>query len=236
MKTRHGNLLHAFRAALAFLDTHAGTLDAAATCGSRKRLDTVLEHMAADALTQNRTTLAARFATQRIHVLRKELVYGHMVLVSRIAALHLPRKSMALRACRLPDGDVGIKAVHAAAMAMAMEAQAHVDSFTAAGLPRGFIVQLRVAANAMLAQFEERAQHQRAGKAATKSIKASLPFAQLMMRVLDALVRRELKDNPQLLAEWDAVKRVPRKAVEEAPKVPGRPVPALLKNDRRAAA
>ena len=66
-----------------------------------------------------------------------------------VAAARLPRTPEALP-FKMPRVQASTDAVHAAAMGMASAAVSCSAVFTAAGLPRGFIAQIRVAAEAML--------------------------------------------------------------------------------------
>ena len=224
MQTKHGNLLQAFRGVQQFLDSHTDTLGAVATCGARKRLDAALDEFQMLVMTQMRATHASRRVTQKMYALRQTLLSDHMLPLARVAAARL-HKSPDLRSFKMPRGTPSTTTLYEAAMAMAEAAQPYAAAFTAAGLRKGFIGQLRAVAEEMIGQLDERAQHSTAHQAATRGIETALCIARLAVRVLDALVHRELK-SIALLAAWDTVKR-PRKTA---------PTPAAAREPDRSAA
>jgi hypothetical protein len=227
MQTRQGNTLQALRGVQAFLDAHAETLTTVAACGARKTLDTQIEEVSAHVMAQSGSHLASQGATQKQYALRQALLADHMAPIARIAAADLPL-TPELHPLKMPKGRPSTEKLGAAAKGMADAAEPYAGVFVSAGLPQDFTKQLRAAADAMLVPIDARTQSRGSRQGATKGLKNAMLMASKTVRVLDAFVRRALKDDPALLASWDAVRRPPSKtgkaAAPAAPAAPQSPV------------
>jgi hypothetical protein len=76
----------------------------------------------------------------------------------------------------------------------------------------------------MVASGEERLQSRGRRTGATRGLTAKLAAGRKIVRVLDAFVKSALRDDPAMLANWNAVKRVKR----VGPRAPLGPAPATV--------
>jgi hypothetical protein len=108
----------------------------------------------------------------------------------------------------LPDKRLNAERLAGEARAIANAALGHADLFIAAGMPEDFGDQLHAAVDAFQSAVGLRASFvgQRAG--ATHGLARSLAEGRRIVNVLDAFIRRAVRDDPVLLAEWKQVKRV----------------------------
>jgi hypothetical protein len=91
---------------------------------------------------------------------------------------------------------------------MAKAATPFAGVFVAAGVPADFVTRLDAAADALLVSLSDRAQSRGKRSGATKGLKSQLASGRKIVHILDAFVKSALKDEPALLANWNAVKRV----------------------------
>ena len=208
MKTSEANLVQSLRAIQEFLDAHVSVLASVSASGARKKLDQYVTLLSEHSRTQSGGTLAAKGARQKTLALRHFLMREFMAPIARIAAADLPH-TPELAALKLPKGSARFATLHQAATGMAVAARPFASVFTEAGLPADFISQMLAAADAMIASIGHQIQSRGASNGATKGIGQISSVARKNVRVLDALVRRVVRD-PALLRNWVVVKR-PRK-------------------------
>lgn len=207
MRTRQGSVFQSLRSVRAFLTANAAALGAIPGSGARKRLDDIVVALDGHAGAQSGTNLAAQSATQKHHVLRRALLHDHMAPIARIAASELP-DSPELAPLRMPKGRPSAERLRALAYGMADAATPFADTFKNAGLADDFLVQLTAAADAMLGSVGDRRQSRVARAAATEGITVLLSAGRKVVHVLDAMVKRALKNDSSLLAAWNSAKRV----------------------------
>jgi hypothetical protein len=216
MRTNQGNMLISLHQVQAFLDRNAGTFAGTVKPATRQRLDDAVVALKGHMTEQTGRTLATQATTQTLHELRTVLLRDHMAPIARIARAELPR-TPELAPLRMPRGRPSSVRLAAAAKGMAKEAAAHTDLF-AAQLPVDFIARLNATADALVALAKEGAESRGLVKAATTGLTAKLSAGRKIVHVLDALVKKALKtDNPELLANWNVVKRVRRTGRRSTP-------------------
>jgi hypothetical protein len=130
-----------------------------------------------------------------------------MAPISRIARSDLPQ-TPEIEPLKMPRGRPTIEKLSAAAFGMAKAATPFASVFIAAGLPADFVARLDAAADALVVSLSDRAQSQGKRSGATKGLKSQLVSGRKIVHILDAFVKSALKDDPALLANWNAVKRV----------------------------
>jgi hypothetical protein len=215
MQSRQGTILQSLRGVQQFLDAHADKLGAVQATGARRRLDAEVDRLNQHAVSQEADKLGARGSTQGYYALRDILRTDHMAPIARIAALELPNVPE-LNPFRMPSNKLTAENLRAAAIGMVGAAEAHAAVFIDAGMPVDFADRLRAAADAMLAAIDRRRQQLSARRGATRGLRESVSTARKIVRVLDAFVRSELKNDAPLLAGWDSVRRPPSRAVRSA--------------------
>jgi hypothetical protein len=156
---------------------------------------------------QTGSALASQGVTLKQHTLRRALLRDHMAPISRIARSDLPQ-TPEIEPLKMPRGRPTIERLSAAAFGMAKAATPFAGVFIAAGLPADFVARLDAAADALVVFLSDRAQSRGKRSGATKGLKSQLASGRKIVRILDAFVKSALKDDPALLANWNAVKRV----------------------------
>jgi hypothetical protein len=207
MNKSQAPMLQSLRAVERFLDIHAPLLGNVPETGARQDLADMVTQLAAHVATQSASAINAQSSTQRQRELRDEVVNGHMAPIARIAASKLPN-TPALKPLRMPKGEPGVEKLAAHARGMGEAASQHAAVFVAAGLPVDFVAQLNATVDAMLGAVQSRTQSKGALTGATSGLKITLAQARKVVGVLDVFVKRALKDNPSLLANWNTVQRV----------------------------
>jgi hypothetical protein len=211
MQTTQGNRLHSLQIIHAFLTEHAERLSGVAGTGARRQLDELLDELSAHVTEQSGNELAMQGATRKLHALRRALIRDHMTPISTIARSELSR-TPEIEPFHLPRGNPTVQKLAAAASGMAQAAAPRARLFIGAGLPVDFIKGLTDAADAMVEAANERLQYNGKRRGATKGLKTTLATARRIVNVLDAFVASATHDDPALLANWQAVRRVRRVA------------------------
>jgi hypothetical protein len=209
MQTRQGYTLEALRAVQQFLADHAAQLPTVVATGASRRLDELIGRLAEHATEQVANTIEGRMATQAYHTLRRALVREHMAAIIAVARLEAPTIT-AVQPLRLPHGNVATARLAAEAFGLAQVVEPYSALFVAAGLPEGFVEELREAAQAMATARNEHQGRRGRVVGATTGIRTSLTTGRRLVAVLDVLVRRTARDDQALLTEWETVKHVHR--------------------------
>jgi len=223
MQTTQGNMLQSLRTVQAFLEENAAKLTEVVKTGARQRLDDAIAELSGHASDQTGSALASQGATRKQRVLREALLRDHMAPISRIARSDLPQ-TPEIEPLRMPKGRPTIEKLAASAFGMAKAAAPFSGVFITAGLPQDFITRLESAADALVISLSDRAQSRGKRSGATKGLRSKLAGGRKIVHILDAFVKSALKDDPALLANWNAVKRVrrftPRSAITTTPANP----------------
>ena len=225
MQTKQGNMLQSLRNVEVFLDENATQLAGVVQSDVRQRLTGAITSLETHVSAQTEGTFGSKGATQKHKSLRRALIRDHMIPIARIAAADLP-DTPELRPLRLPMSGVSVQRLAAAAHGMADAAQKYADTFTRATLPVDFAAQLSAAADAMIASIGDRTKSVLVRRGATEGLKNTLAGGRRIVRVLDALVRSRLQDQPSLLAAWESAKRVTQRPSRAAASEASTPVAA----------
>ena len=221
METAQTNLLRSLENVKTFLDEHASTLTGVVSTGARKELDDAIAGLSSHVVEQSERSIEAREATRKQRSARTVLLAKHMRPIARVAVHKLaPNPDSALR---MPKGRPRSEDLITAARKMAQAVEPHTSVFVAAALQPDFVQQLHTAADVMEAALAYRPQIRGKVKGATQGIRAQLAPGRRIVHVLDALIQIALANDPALLANWNAVKRVPKtrvRAVEVTPVTP----------------
>ena len=240
MQIWQGNLITALRGIQEFLDKHADVLGTIPKSGARQTLDAQVAEMSAHSVTQDDSHVAAKNATRTQNALRQTVLRDHMAPVARVAAAALP-PGPEIAALTLPKRRLSTQQLYAAASAMANVAEPHAEIFTGRGLPDDFLAQLRSAANDLLVPVDSRTQNRIVRKGATASMKVQASNARKNVRILDALVQKQIKNDANLLTQWLGVRRpnaktakagvaAPATPAASAPVIPAPTTPAITAN------
>ena len=209
MQTTQGNMLVSLHAVETFLDDNAAALVGVINTGARQKLKAAIADLSVYASDQTGGALISQSSTQGKQSLRLALVRDHMAQIARIAQAELPHMPQ-VAPLRLPRGRPTIPKLVSAAEGMAKAAAPYAGVFIGNGLPIDFIEQLNAAAGTLLASVSDHTNIQGKRKTATKGVKAKLTVGRRIVHILDTYVKSALKDDPNLLAGWNTVKRVQR--------------------------
>ncbi|MDB4892336.1 MAG: hypothetical protein JWL61_4191 [Gemmatimonadetes bacterium] len=232
MQTNQGNMLQSLRTVQAFLEENAAELTDVVNTGARQRLDDAIAELSVHVSDQTGSALASQGATLKQYTLRRALLRDHMAPISRIARSDLPQ-TPEIEPFKMPRGRPTTEKLCAAAFGMAKAATPFAGVFIAAGLPTDFVARLEAAASALVDSVSDRAQSRGKRSGATKGLKSQLAGGRKIVHILDAFVKSALKDDPALLANWYAVKRVRKftgrtAATSLTSTLPGAPISSTL--------
>ncbi len=145
----------------------------------------------------------------------------HLRSVALAARAALPREhpdAVALeQSVRLPRYGADYEQIILAARGVAAAAEPNQAVLLAAGLQPEFLTALRAAAEQLIAVIGERSQELQRRVAATKGVESSARRGLAQLRLLDALVRPALRQDPARLAEWERAIRRTRSALGAVP-------------------
>jgi hypothetical protein len=178
--------------------------------------DRMVEHMKV----QNEHTRSIRSGSATKRALRDRLVRDHMQPISIVARAQLPTAGE-FNALMVPLANRQFVGFVAAGYGMAKAAKVHEATFLAAGFDAGFIDQLVAATDALKQATAESSQKGALRVGATEGLKTESAIARYNLRLLDAFIRRAIKDRV-VLAKWRTIRRVA--AAATAPKVPEDPI------------
>jgi hypothetical protein len=207
VRFREQSRLTALHRAQSFLADHATVLGAVSQSPSRKALDAVVTELERRAAAQGAARAQAASLTQHKRELRDELRKYHMRPIAVIARSRLAHTPLIAK-LRVPVNMVSDSALIAAGNAMADVAGQYHAALIREQLPANFIAQLRAAVAAVRQVAVRRDQFQLQGTQATQGVADALWRASNVMKVLDALVVKQLKGKADLLAGWRRAKRV----------------------------
>ena len=207
MERAQENTLLSLDAVNAFLDRHAIQLARVVATGARQKLRSVIADLVTLRSIKSGGALIAQSSTQSKAALRTVLMRDHMVPIARIGKSELAH-TQEIVSLRMPRGRRTIPKLVSAADGMAKAAAPYTSVFTENGLPADFIVQLNSSAEALRISDTTHKNTQSHRRTVTNGIQARLSDGRRIVRVLDSFVRIALKDDPKLLAGWNAVQRV----------------------------
>jgi hypothetical protein len=223
MQRKQGNTLQTLRAVDDFLDQHAALLPSVvAPAAGQAKLKAQLVQLTARANVQGTSKRAASGLTQRLRELRSVLLDEHMEVIRHVAAADLPH-TPELKKLTVVNRGAKIENLLMDADTMASAAVPFTDVLVAGGLEPVFIDNLRQAAANLSEAIGTRVTTRAETGGATKSLKTLDSAARRHIRVLNLLVKKDLKNQQELLNEWALVRR-PRKVPVASPAAPVSPV------------
>ena len=226
MNTRQGNTIRSLVNVQEFVNTNVAELGGVEQTETKENLDTTITEVNTRVTNQNATLLTARGAAALEVTLRSELLKDHMAPINRIAKLKLQGIPQ-LTPFLMPRGRPTTQKLAGLAQGMSKAAESYASTFIKAGLPADFLAQLDSTIAALLQAQKDRSSSQAQGTGAATGLQALLTTGRRQVHVLDMLIRKTLKNNATLLANWNAAKRVPTTAVRSTtPAAPATPTPA----------
>ncbi len=193
-----------------FLDANAAALGPVNTSGARKALDDAIVALTDHAVAQGEHTIGSTGETSKQRSLRMALRKQYLRPIARVAAAKLADVPE-IATLRLPSiRMVGLELVDAA-NAMANAAAPYAATFMAAGLKPDFLDGLRACTEQLSTSLGGRTDHVIKRRGSTIALGAETSNGRKAINLLDAAIQQQVPDNAQLLAEWDAVKRIPKK-------------------------
>lgn len=193
-----------------FLDANAAALGPVNTSGARKALDDAVAALGDHAVAQGEHTIRSAGETNKQRSLRLSLRKQYLRPIAKVAAASLGNVPE-ISALRLPSAKLVGSELVDAANAMANAAESHAAVFLAAGLRPDFLEGLRAMTQAMETSLGGRTDHVIKRRGSTIALGSGAVSGRTALRLLDAVIEQQVPDNAQLLAEWTAVKRIPRK-------------------------
>lgn len=203
--------VQALRRAQAFLDGRQDVVGTLNSTSARKTLDASVARIGTTVDEQGTRSRETRGETNRRLQLEAELRNAHMGPIAEFARARLTGTPNFAALTPAAGRFRGERLVNAA-RAMADAAAPFAAQFTEASFPADFLDQLRLAGEEVRSSIDARAtKHgQRAG--ATQGLNAALTEGLASLRAISPVVKRALRGNDALLAEWRSASRVTRKA------------------------
>lgn len=210
------NVLDTGRRVQALLDSQSAALGAAVPPLLRAQLDTAVTQLASSGQDQEGLASATPGEIVNQGAMRAALKVDFLDPMARIAR-HALRGSpdfqtLVVLASVTRKGEFMNK-VNAVADAAAKHEQDFIDR----GMPADFIAQLRAAVGALNASIERHGKQIGLSRQAGKGIKDSTKAVRDLLHVIDGNMRRVLKGNQPLLANWIATKRIQATVVTPLP-------------------
>jgi hypothetical protein len=202
--------LDAFRRMQNFLDSNAAVLGNVNRSVSRMDLDTAVTRLVTDGTRQEQAITAATGLTKLKITARNDLRLDHMQPIAAIARRRLAG-APAIQDLQLPHKSTSDAALIVRANAMAAAAAAYTQIFIDQQLPADFIAQLQAAVHSLLDAISVRGAALVELHVGTRNVKDQLAVTHTDVKVLNALVVKQLKGQTGLLAAWRIAKRVKAK-------------------------
>lgn len=207
MRFRERSRLAALRRMQWFLDENSTALGDVNQSLSRQALDDVVADLQSRDAAQDSAATQAKSLTKLKHERRTDLRRHHMRPIAAIARSTLAHTPLIAK-LRVPVNMASDSSLITAGHGMADAAEQYPEAFAGERLPVDFIDQLRAAADAVREAQVRRDLFQVEVTQATRGVADALSRASNVVKVLDALVVKQLKGKPDLLAGWRRAKRV----------------------------
>ena len=198
----------------------------------RAMLDDVVEQLTARAVEQDSAAMVRQGVTARMAKLRATLRDQHMRPIAEIAQALLPDEPD-ISPLRLSGRKLDAQGLVNTARGMAEAAAAHSAVFVEHGRPAEFLQALTAAAEDLRKALDERGNIRSARIGSTKAVAAEVVRGRKAVRLLNAVIRPVILENPKLLGEWNSACRIgrPRRGGAKAPATAApstTPTPAML--------
>jgi hypothetical protein len=216
MQLSQNNVSDTGRRVQTFLDSQSAVLGTTVPATLRAQLDTAMTQLTTSGQDQESLASAVRGELASQVAMRKALKVDFLTPMGRIARHSLSTSpdfpALVVPASVKRKGDFMIK-VNAVADAAAKHEQEFVDH----GMPADFIAQLRTAVGALNASVDTRGNQKGLLTQASKGIKDSTKAVRDVLHVTDGIMKRALKKNQPVLANWIATKRIQATVVTPLP-------------------
>jgi hypothetical protein len=209
VKTQLSRKFDMLRRVQQYLDDAGAKLAGVNATAARKELDGIVTAMAVNEAEEGNSALNAKGQVAKLRVLRADLWNHHMRPVATIAAAHL-RDVPEFSALRMPQHRVKSATLVQHAIVMADAARERQEVFVKNGLVENFADELTAAAAAVRATIDSRGKSISVKASARSGLKVTGARAPVVLRLLDAQVKKLLVDDPKALAGWNSVKRIGR--------------------------
>jgi hypothetical protein len=194
-----------------FVKVHAAALGSAVSADVKQQLDDAIAQIDAFDNSQGSARLQMDGLISRRRALALALRQQHMVPIAMFARARLRGvpdfAALTSSGIKLQPGRLV-----AAARAMATAATPHLDELVSAGFPADTITQLESAADAMSAAMAERASTHVRGVGATKGIQEQIRRGREAVKVLSAVIGKQVAGDAVVLSGWRAASRITSKS------------------------
>lgn len=192
-----------------FLDANAAALGSVNSSGGRKALDDAIAALDGHAIAQAEHRIGSTGETQKQRSLRVTLRRQFLRPIAKVAAATLGDVPE-LATLRLPPDTIMGAPLVDAANAIANAAVPYTATFVAAGLRPDFLDGLRALTQQIEASLGGRTDHTAKRRGSTIGLGSGTAQGRRALHLLDAAIHQTVTDE-QLLAEWNAVRRIPKK-------------------------
>ena len=208
MRAREGSQVRRFRQVESFVEELKAPIATQALDVVRERLRRIIERIETRAREHNSMTRHGHRKTQELLALLEDLRDDHMLPVSELARSRAEAPPGLAIAVKSPHKRTAVQKTLAAAHGMLNVATRHAEWFEEEGLPRGVLEGFGAAITAVERVIAERDSLRRRQIEASSAIQLELHKGKRAVLGLNAVLRKDLKVTPELLATWKKIKRV----------------------------
>lgn len=209
MRYEQNAVLDSLRRAQQFLDAHADALETV-NPSARKQLERVAAQIADLSILQETGSRGARGETAKQRALLAALRRDHMAPIAVVAKLEL-RAMPEFVSLQMPQAGGSAERLLVAAYSMADAAARYSDVLIDNGLSATFADDLRDAAAAVSEAATGRNTYRLDRTGATAGLDAAQRRGRAILKILNALIARCIRNDAQLVAEWNAARKIGRK-------------------------
>src|SRR6266568_4812300 len=207
MRARERSQLRRFRRVESFVANLRGPLARLALEVVRARLHGIIEKIEKCAGEYDTVRRLSRRKSREHAALLEDIRDDHMLPISQFAASRIEAPAGLARALRVPHKRNAVRKTLAAAHGIANVAARHAEWFMAEGIGRDFLAKYREALADVDRVSAERDTLRRRQVEAGAAIQVELLKGKRAVLALNAVLRRDLKKEPELLATWRTIKR-----------------------------
>jgi hypothetical protein len=223
MRKRDMQFLAALRTAQQFLNAKAAFLGPINTTGARKAFDTSIDTITTLAETQERHRILVTGQRTDEQRLAKQFRRKDLRPIVEIARQKLPDEVDLLSHLKVPPHTTNNTTLAAQGKAIADAVGPFTQTFLDAGLPTDFVAQLRTAAGDLTTAVSNKGTLRAGRRGATDGIGKAVSMARKALRVVDAMVKAQLRAEEPLVTEWRDAVRVIRGGTARLTVVPPTP-------------
>ena len=198
-----------------FLDDHPDVAGALNSTNAKRQLDASVARLGPTVVEQGTRTRQTRGEGGRRRQLERELRLDHMSPIAEFARAQLTGSPNFAALTPAASKLVGER-LALSALSMADAAEPYAAQFVEAQFPADFLVQLRSAAQDVVGSIDMKAKQQGQRAGATKAIDSAVRQGRAAVRALNPVLRRALRNDEALHAEWRVARRVVKPAVRAA--------------------